>query len=571
MRLIGQRCRGSATECRRSPPKSTCWNEEFDHCCGSPSSPSLGTSAPPCRKPSEGNSLTENPTAHDVLSSASSEQALLDRVVLLEQQAFKRLWPFEPTSSTLAWLDNLRTIEECINLQTVNWDDDEVSVRLFGMPVAGLIHDLAPLMEWHGYFTQRFSEPFANRFRQLMLQASSMATSFSAQGMSEMAGAMDNLGSLIDYLQSRRRHFVALLHVLPIACRGNKRMTPLDALTVMLPIVEFEGIPMMSAHAGLMARLARESLGLPIKSGAEIPMLDTGFLEPERSRMDEIRWPDAGYKHFYAMREPLRPDRLFSAAELRNDIVTIEAAYAEFDLAGSDFAVAAGLVRRLSRQCVVRDFWVEITPDLLASMLDAAKASNALRTALVRPVSSYMEGLSSYAPFVQVNGMLRSTVTLLSRFIYNWRARTLDSRKRYQIRTGFIFEAVVKDKLTEQGFVVQEIKRISRREFDVVTVLDGVVWNVQCKNNFVDLATVDSDARQFARYNKALVKAYEKALDKERRREHLLRARLSIDNIQHMVVVRFPVVSDEPRIVPFSRMDEFLSRARALLAQTATP
>ncbi|WP_431153404.1 hypothetical protein [Acidovorax facilis] len=514
--------------------------------------------------------MVESLSAHDVLSSASTEQALLDRIALQEKQAFDRLSRFEPTSSTLAWLDNLRTIEECINLQTVHWNDNDFSSRLFGMPVAGLVHDLAPLMELHTRLTERFSIPFANRFRQLMLQASSMATSFISQGMGEVADAMHNLASLIGYLQSRRRHFVALLHVLPTACRGNVRIGPLEALTVMLPIVEFTGIPMMSAHGGLMARLARESLGLPVKSGVEIPMLDAGFLEPERSRIDELRWSDAGYKHFYAMREPLRPDRLFSAAELRNDIVTIEAAYAEFDLTGSDFAIAAGLVRRLSRQCVVRDFWVEIAPDVFELMLGAAKAPAALRAALVRPASSYMEGLSSYAPFVQVDGMLRTTVTLLSRFIYKWRVRTLDSRKRYQIRTGFIFETVVKDRLTEQGFVVQDIKRINRREFDVVTVLEGVVWNVQCKNNFVDLAAVDSDARRFARYNRALVKAYEKALNKERLREHLLQARLSIDNVQHMVVARFPVVSEDPRIVPFSRIDEFVSRARALLAQTAT-
>ena len=514
--------------------------------------------------------MTESHSAHDVLSSASSEQALLGRIALQEKQAFDMLSRFEPTSSTLAWLDNLRTIEECINLPTVRWDDDDFSTRLLEMPVAGLVHDVAPLLQWHARVTERFSAPFANRFQQLMLQASSMALSFVSYGMGEPAGAMHNLATLIGYLQSRRRHFVALLHVLPTACRGNVRLGPLEALTVMLPIVEFTGIQMMSAHGGLMARLARESLGLPVKSGVEIPMLDAGFLEPDRSRIDEMRWQDAGYKHFYAMREPLRPDRLFSAAELRNDIVMMEAAYAEFDLAGSDFAIAAGLVRRLSRQCVVRDFWVEVAPNVFEFMLDAAKAPAALRTTLVHPSSSYMEGLSSYAPFVQVDGMLRSTVTLLSRFMYNWRARTLDSRKRYQIRTGFIFEAVVKDKLSAQGFAVQNIRRINRREFDVVTVMEGVVWNIQCKNNFVDLATIDSDARRFARYNRALVTSYEKAIDKERRREHLLQARLSIHNVQHVVVTRFPVVSDNPRIVPFSQIDEFLPRARALLEQTAS-
>lgn len=511
--------------------------------------------------------MTASLSVDDVLSSDSPTQALVDRIALQERQAFDRLSGFEPESSTLAWLDNLRTIEECINLPTVDWGDD-LSSRLFGMPVAALVQDPTPLIEWHSCLSERFSVQFANRFRQLMLQACSMATAFASQGLGEVTGAMHNLASLIDYLQSRRRHFVALLHVLPVACRGGVRMTPLEALTVMLPIVEFTGIPMSSAHFALMAKLARESLGLPSQAGVEIPLLDTGFLEPERSRIAEISWQDAGYKHFYSLREPLQPDRLFSAAELRNDIVTMEAAYAEFDLAGSDFAIAARLIRRLSRQCVERDFWVKIEPAALDSMLDAVEAPVSLRRALVRPVSGYMDGLASYAPFVRVGGLLYSTVTLLSRFMYSWRARTLDSRKRYQIRTGFIFEAVVKERLTEQGFVVQDIKRINRQEFDVVAVFEGVVWNVQCKNNFVDLATVDTDAKRFARYNRALVKAYEKALAKEHRREHLLRSRLAIDNVQHVVLTRFPVVTDDPRIVPFTRIADFVPRARSLLRQS---
>lgn len=129
---------------------------------------------------------------------------------------------------------------------------------------------------------------------------------------------------------------------------------------------------------------------------------------------------------------------------------------------------------------------------------------------------------------------------------------------------------MVKDRLSAQGFAVQDIKRINRREFDVVTVRDGVIWNVQCKNNFLDLSTVDADAHRFARYNRALVTSYEKALDKDRRREHLLQDKLSLDKIQHVVVARFPVVCDSRRIVPFSRLDGFTAVAQVLLAQSAS-
>ena len=196
-------------------------------------------------------------------------------------------------------------------------------------------------------------------------------------------------------------------------------------------------------------------------------------------------------------------------------------------------------------------------------------ASPALVSALTCHDDSYMKCLSSYAPLVLVGGRYLSTVTLLSRFVYSWRARVLDRKKRFQIRAGFIFEDEVRFALEKQGFVVQDIVRINRQEFDVVTVRDDVIWNVQCKNNFVDLESVDSDAVEFARYNRGLVRSYERALVKERNREHLLKGKLSIKDVQHMVVSRFPVVTDNPRLVVFSRIADFAQRADAVLAGSA--
>lgn len=439
----------------------------------------------------------------------------------------------------MAWLENIRVIDECINLQTDERNDPRLETLVFSMPVAGLLRDPRPLKQCHALLIARFSENFANCFSQLVFQAAATAASLHGHGLAAVSWAMRDVTSLIDYLQSRRRHFVALLHFLPHACRGKVHMTPWDALTVRLPVVELTGIQMMSAHDSLLLKLARESLGLPPAASGHVPMLAAAFLEPERSRLDEVPWSNAGELHFYALKEPLQHDRLFSAAELSNDILATEAAYAEFNLDNSDLAVAAALTRKLSCQNTYRDFWVMVSPEDLDTMLERVKAPRSLRDALIHTVSGYMDGLSNYAPFILVDDTLHSTVSLLSASCTTG-ARTLDKRKRYQTRTGFIFESVVKNRLTEQGFAVQHIRRISRREFDVVTVFEGVVGNVQCKNNFVELANVDADARRFARYNRALVLAYEKALAKERNREHLLRERLAIDEVELWWSRRFP-------------------------------
>src|SRR5690606_22493308 len=156
-------------------------------------------------------------------------------------------------------------------------------------------------------------------------------------------------------------------------------------------------------------------------------MLDALSLEPERARIIDMPLTEAGVE-ILKSKESLQADRLFSAAELRNDILAIEAAYAEFDLACSEFPVAAALVRQLSTQYVDRDYWVAISPSDLSVLLNQIGAPSNLRMALINSTPSYMGCLSTYAPLVLVDGIYRSTVALLSRFIYHWRARCLDRK-----------------------------------------------------------------------------------------------------------------------------------------------
>lgn len=504
----------------------------------------------------------------DILTAASSEQALEGCIAVQAGQIAAALAPFEPRTAVHAWFDTLRAIEEFINLVTVDWDDDDFERRLFSLPVAGVASHLDEFKEIRQRIVARFSENFGVRFTNMLIQGSAIGMSFAGHGVVDVAASFRTVATMIGYFQSRRRHFVGLLHMLPTACRGPQVVVPLDTLNVFLPVIEYSAVQMMGAQYALMVKLARDRLGIVANGWAELAMLDGLFLEPERARITEMQMTEEGLK-LLGSREKLQSDRLFSAAELRNDILFIEAAYAEFNLHGTDFSAAASLIRRLSIDFIDRDFWISISPTDLVDLLNAVGASPALRVGLTCPAVSYMQCLSSYAPLVLVDGVYRSTVTLLSRFVYSWRAHILDRRKRFQIRAGFIFEDTVAAELSRQGFLVQAITRINRHEFDVVTLRNNVIWNVQCKNNFVDLASVDSDAHRFARYNRGLVHAYKRALTKERNREHLLKAKLALDAIQHMVVSRFPVVSDDPRIVPFSRIATFAEKADALLATAA--
>jgi len=502
------------------------------------------------------------------MTEALPRDELENRMFELQAQLIAALTPYEVESAVCLWLDTLRSVEELINLFMFDWGDETFKRQLAELPVLRLAQHTAEFQAIRQQLVGRFSTQFANRISNLLMQGSAIAIAFAAHGVADAASGFQSLGSMIGYLQSRRRHFVGLLHLMATACQGSERVTQLNTFNIFLPMIEFSALPMMGAQYSLMVKLAQERLSIPEDADVELAMLSGLFLEPERVSIVEMPWSDEGRQMLEA-KEVLLPDRLFSAAALRNDILFIEAAYAEFDLRGTDFATAASLVRRLSSDYIDRDYWIHISPVELSQLTAQVGATPVLISALTCHADSYMKCLSSYAPLVLVGGRYLSTVTLLSRFVYSWRARILERKKRFQIRAGFIFEDQVRRALEKQGFVIQDIVRINRQEFDVVTTRDCVIWNVQCKNNFVNLESVDSDATAFARYNRGLVRSYEKALVKERNREHLLQGKLSIKDVQHMIVSRFPVVTDNPRIVVFSRVADFAQRVDAILAESA--
>jgi hypothetical protein len=147
--------------------------------------------------------------------------------------------------------------------------------------------------------------------------------------------------------------------------------------------------------------------------------------------------------------------------------------------------------------------------------------TNTAQRRLVHCGNSFEEAVNSFTPFITEGRTAVTTVALLSRFAYRWKTFCLNRIKRFQIRSGFIFEDEVKKALAHQNFVIPGIKRIEGHEFDVVVTKGNVIYNIQCKNNFVDLARMEKNPKLFARYNLRLDKYYAQALRKEEQRENL--------------------------------------------------
>jgi hypothetical protein len=220
----------------------------------------------------------------------------------------------------------------------------------------------------------------------------------------------------------------------------------------------------------------------------------------------------------------------------------------------------AALVVSLSRRCR-DDYVVAIGKSKLRTLLRAQRGVDVdvfERLLVNRPSVDYAPSTNAFEPFIDVGDAVVSNVNLLSRFLYSFKNIHLGSRKRFQIHAGFIFEDAVKRDLERMGFALTNIKRINRKEFDVVTTLGGVIYNFQCKNNWIDLAKVESDRKLYVRYNRALANYYAKALVKEEKRENLLKGKLGLDKVEHYVISRFPVIASDPRIICYNKINDLV-------------
>jgi hypothetical protein len=408
----------------------------------------------------------------------------------------------------------------------------------------------------------RFEPGVVGRYLKTMLQTAAIARAFRIHGQAFGPGIrLDTVGAAVVYFQSRRRHMVSLLYTMPFACNGTDVLVPLDTLNVLLPQVEHSCVTITGFHLKLAQLEILDDFSMEVDEVGAMAShgfdtLDENFLEPERAsiqvmtelREDQIVLPPM---------EELDPSKIFSAAELRNSVRLIAATYSAFGLNDTAFSTMALLMIAFARHAR-DDYFVEIKKPRFQAMLRAQSAFDPeeLESLLVNKPSHYATNSNAYEPFIDGGDAVISNVNLLSRYLYSFKNIHLGSRRRFQIHAGFIFEDMVKRDLSAMGFQVTDVKRINRKEFDVVTVHRNVIYNFQCKNNWIDLAKVESDRALFVRYNRSLTNYYRRALQKERIREGLLKVRLGLDRVEHFVISRFPVIGNDAQVINYNQIDQ---------------
>lgn len=479
-------------------------------------------------------------------------EALEVEIARTNQGLADGLAPFDPIQTPMAWHRLLQGAEELFNLATEPFDDQTLHDRLVGMPLARAV------TAGRDWIRQEISALYDGGVEDRVMEVLDLAASLSSACRSH--GYPLALGTVADaagYFQTRRRRMVAFLYIMPKVCRGRTRARTLHDLFPLVTLMEFAAGPMTNlAQMVMMSRVFADytvtSDGVGVLANRELDLLDEGGFDSERvSLLDMIEFGAEGMVS--SMSAPA-PRRLLSKAEVRMQIDYLESAFAEFGLAQTSF----GEIQRLIAPLLTgpEAYVVSVPAAAFHQALEAPGGMTAehRRGLLIHEGDAYSTAINSYQPFVQIDDQLVSNVNLLTRFLNDYKTVALSPQKRFQIRSGFIFEKKVCEVLKAAGFAVTDITRIDRSEFDVVTTKDGVIHNFQCKNTFIDTRLIENHPARYARINKAMLRSYRRAIKKEIAREQLLKTRLGLQDVRHYVVSRFPVLTDDADIIPFAKL-----------------
>lgn len=478
--------------------------------------------------------------------------AITTEITRTERGVAAQLAPYDCVVTPQSWHRILQGAEELINFLTQPLEDETLHDTIATMP---LVVAIGPKRAW---LEQEICGLYDGGVETRMLEVLQLVLAFDGRcAANGMPLGLTTVAHAVGYLHARRRRMVSLLYVMPQLCQGTSKARTASDLVPFMTLIELS--------AGALIDLAQirmlnhvfpdftvQSDGIHWGANRSADLLDQGGLDPERvSVLDMV---EHGVVGAFPDGASLDPRRLLSKAEVIHQIAFIEAAYAEFDLADTSFRPVTELILPLLRGRETHVVTVPAETFLAAVDLLAARWPGVSRSVFVHQGATLSEALNGHQPFVRIDDQLVTNVTLLTRFINDWKNVVLSRKKRFQIRSGFLFEKKVREVLEGNGFEVARVRRIQRREFDVVTTRNDVIYNFQCKNTVIDGRLIEGEPARYARYNNLVVSSHRRALTKERGREQLLQCELGLAEIRHYVVTRFPVLCDDPDIIPFARL-----------------
>ncbi len=459
----------------------------------------------------------------------------------------------------------IHTIEEFINIFKFgldkNSDFDEFLMQNISM--ANIAFNLQFETTWD-IIEKRYGKNTKERLVKLVVLSTAQKESFKICGLNLGDGIhLNTIEGIINYYQSRRRYFTSLLYLLPSIKSGTYKLDENEVLNELSAIVELQSIPLTNIYQNLIKRQIFNDFKIIIDgniyySNYQYNALDEMYMEPERISIVE-QWAHREKQIDIPELIKLDKSKIFSVNELKNSILLIASSYSLYELTNSKWNIYKEIILKLL-EFIKEDYFISIKINQFDNIVKdiARERFVEIFNNLISSSKSYSECVDSYHPFIKFEARYYSNANLLMRFLYYYKNIVLNKNKKFQIHSGFVFEDQIKEKLSKYGFLITDIKRINKKEFDVVTVKNNIIYNFQCKNSFIDISLINKNQKMFIRHNKRFVNYFKKALIKEEKRETLLTNKLDIDNIKHFVISRFPIICDDKRIISFSSIDNWI-------------
>lgn len=472
---------------------------------------------------------------------------------------YKTISEYEPLELYSNWRTIIRSIDEIINIP-LECDGSDFISKFFGLSFNFIkSNNLPELKEVLDFLENKFEKNIAVRFQQLSMMCFAINKSYEKCGVYSLQGSKLNLSTTADsiaFLQSRRAYYVTTLDLITKIAKGKKKVDYLDTLNFLQYTMDNCLIGVTTSYYNLLLNHCLEDFemdsdGTIAKRNFEYDHLEGFFMEPERlSLIDQMELrPDVVITKKML---PKSDNKLFSFSVIANAMSLFEGAFDKYKISDNEEFKE---LRQLFYEIAIYlkdDFNIVIEGAYFRKIAPKYKTLS-----LINNSDDYFAVLNSYSPFQKINGVYYSTVVLLSRFVYRTLSQSLMKNRTFQIHSGFIFEDKVSKILENKGFMPTNITRINHKEFDLITIKDNKVYNFQCKNNFIDISRVSFDYKKIGRFNKRLCRYYEKAFDKEVKREKLITDKTGIEEIEHHVVSRFPVINRNKRIINFIDLEKW--------------
>ncbi|PTX14729.1 hypothetical protein C8N40_110158 [Pontibacter mucosus] len=472
---------------------------------------------------------------------------------------FSNISEYYPTLLYSHWRSTVRSIDEMINIPMELNTAEEVE-QFLQLKTNFFNHkNLPPLKKVLELLEKKFQKNVAIRFQQLAMMCSAVNQTYTSHNIYIHQGNSLNLSDIencISYLQSRRAYYVTTLNLIPKIAKGKKAVEYINTFGFLQHLIDSCLVNITTAYYNLLLNhclpdFEMKSDGIVAKRNFEYNHLEGFFFEPERlSLIDQLELrPEVIVLQTLL---PKAANKIFSFSEVENTLTLLGGAFNKYNVMHNDVFKEINHLLKDIKIHLKDDFHVIIEENEFKRIVSKYSALT-----LYINSNDYFDNLNSYAPFQLVEKNYYTTVVLLIRFVYRTISQSLLKNRTFQIHSGFIFEDKVSKILELKGFLPTGITRINHKEFDLITTRDNKVYNFQCKNNFIDISRVNYDYKKIGRLNMRLCRYYESALKKEIGRESLIKTKTGINEIEHFVVTRFPVITRNRRIINFVDLEKW--------------